>query len=75
MIDWSKNLFWNVPFQNVALEGAGCRFTAHQSFAFWMILYQKQTSNDIPMAAFVRADAADEVGVFKLAYVLLHASN
>ena len=35
-----KNLFWNVPFQNVARESAKCRFIVHSSFAFWMILYK-----------------------------------
>ena len=40
MIDWCKNLFWNVPFQYVAREDAKCRFIVHSSFAFWMILYK-----------------------------------
>ena len=33
------------------------------------------SSDDLPMTALVGTDAADSVGVFQLADVLLHASN
>ena len=42
-----KNLFRNVPFQNVARENARCQFTSHSPLAFRAILYQKTSPQTI----------------------------
>ena len=69
-----KDLFRNVPFQNVACEDAICRFASHLSFAFWVIVYQKPELKKLYALVFHCLDSVSHISLncplFRLDHLL-----